>query len=540
MSGPDDPKRTPQSASPAPDFASAVQAMTSGRLAAARADLERLQAAHPQNAVAPRLLAEVAARAGDLGEAEALLRRALALDPAFADARINLASLLLQQNRFADALGEIDQINAPSRDRDRLARLRAAALTRLGRHAEAIATYREALVATPSDPQLQLSLGHLLKAIGDRAGAIACYRTALAIKPGFGAGWWGLANLKVHVFDDADIAAMQHAVETAPLEDALRINFALGKAFEDRGDAAAAFAHYAAGNQARAEQQPYAPGKLEAICRASRALFTPAFLAAHASAAGDAEGPIFIVGMPRSGSTLVEQILASHPSVEGLSELPYIPAMAVSLEQESLGPGKRAQTYPQCLKDVPRERLDRLAAFYLERVDAHRRTTRPWFIDKMPNNWLHVGLMAMILPGARIIDVRRHPLACGLSNFKQHFASGQEYSYGLEQFGHYYRCYGEMMRHWDEVRPGAVERVIYEHLVADPDAEIRRLLAALGLRFDPACLAPHAATRVVATPSAEQVRQPISAAATEHWRAFEPWLGPLKSALGPVLDDWTH
>lgn len=539
MSSPDDPPYPQRSASPAPDFAPAVEAMTAGRLSAARALLDRLIAAHPKNAVVNRLLAEVAARGGDLDEAERLLRRALALDPAFIDARINLVSVLHRQHRFADALGEIGSPDA-AQDGDRLARLRASALTRLGRHDEAIEAYRQALARAPRDPQLKVSLGHLLKAVGDRAGAIACYRSALELLPGFGSAWWSLANLKTYAFDDADITAMQNLVEFAAPGDALRIRFALGKAFEDRGDAAAAFMHYAAANQAKAEERPYAPDKIEAILHASHALFNPAFLAARASAAGDAAGPIFIVGMPRSGSTLVEQILASHASVEGLSELPYVPAIASRLERGAFGSRGQAPLYPQCLDNLPREEFERLGESYLERAREHRQTERPYFVDKMPNNWLHVGLIWLMLPGARIIDVRRHPVACGFSNFKQHFSSGQEFGYGLEQFGHHYRCYVDLMRHWDTVRPGAVQRVIYEQLVADPETEIRRLLTALGLPFDPACLAPHAATRAVATPSSEQVRQPISAAAIEQWRDFEQWLDPLKLALGPALDDWTR
>ena len=541
MSEGSDIDRRPPAASP-PAAERAIAAMSAGRLAAARVILEQLLAAQPRDAIAKRLLAEVAARTGKLDEAERLLRQALEIDPSFADARVNLATVLQMQNRLADALDQLQRIDDSARERYGVGARRASVLGRLGRFDEAIVAYHQAFKRAPGDRQLALNLGHMLKAVGDRAGAIAHYRRALAISPGFGAAWWSLANLKTYRFDDSDIAAMQAIIaDGEQAQDVLRAHFALGKAFEDEGDAAAAFAHYGEGNRLRSAQLFYRGDKIDAIIRSSRQMFTPAFFDARAPGGCGVEGPIFIVGMPRSGSTLVEQILGSHPLVEGLSELPYIADLAKQAEIAALEPGASDQTsaYPRSLEALSTEELRSMAAVYLERVAAHRRSGRPMFIDKMPNNWMHVGLIWLMLPNAKIIDVRRHPLACGFSNLKQHFAAGQEFAYDQEHFGHFYSSYLASMRLWEEIRPAAVHCVIYERLVAEPEIEIRRMLEYLGLEFDPACLNAHDNDRAVATPSAEQVRQPISAEFTEYWRRYEPWLGPLKAALGQALKNWS-
>jgi len=343
--------------------------------------------------------------------------------------------------------------------------------------------------------------------------------------------------MKTVKFSDDDVAAMERAVASpaTSVDDRFRIQFALAKAYEDRKDVDRAFAQLRAANASRAAQVNHDPERVTALVDRSIELFTPEFMSRPG---GDpAPDPIFILGLPRSGSTLVEQILASHPLVEGTGELPDIIAIARSLEPTTpIGNG--LVDYPFQLADLGPDELEELGHLYLERTRVQRKTDRPFFIDKMPNNWLHVGLIRRILPNAKIVDTRRHPLACGFSNFKQYYARGQEFSYDLGHFGRYYRDYVRLMRHFDDVATGAICRVIHEDLVADPEAEVRRLLDCLGLGFDEACLRFHESSRPVRSASAQQVRQPIRAETTESWRRFERYLGPLKKALGPILNDW--
>jgi hypothetical protein len=280
--------------------------------------------------------------------------------------------------------------------------------------------------------------------------------------------------------------------------------------------------------------------KVTALVEETERVFTADLLKSRARDGCNAPDPIFILGMPRAGSTLIEQILASHSSIEGTAELPELISLARDLEPDERDYADGAwRRYPSILAELPADRLKELGELYMERTRAYRYTDRPLFTDKLPNNWMHVGLVQLILPNAKIIDARRHPLACGFSNFKQHFARGQEFSYDLERFGLYYRDYVRLMRHFDAVAPGAVHRIIHEQLIADPEAEIRRLLDYVDVPFEEACLRFHETERPIRTASSEQVRRPLSAEATEQWRRFEQWLGPLKEALGPALEDWT-
>jgi len=312
-------------------------------------------------------------------------------------------------------------------------------------------------------------------------------------------------------------------------EDRFHLHFALGKALEDRGRAEPAFAHYAEGNRLRRAGIDYDPEEISGHVRRSTALFTAGFLAAREGQGCPAPDPIFILGMPRAGSTLIEQILASHPQVEGTMELPDIPALAKGLGARKLK--SEPSAYPECLADLGADQLRALGEDYLETTRVQRKTDRPFFIDKMPNNWAHVGLIRLILPNARIIDARRHPLACCFSNFKQHFARGQGFSYDLAELGLYYRDYVTLMAHFDAVQPGRIHLMLNEALIDDPEAEVRRLLDHLGLPFDPACLRFHENERAVRTASSEQVRRPINREGIDAWRAYELWLGPLKDAL---------
>ena len=515
----------------------AAQALLDGDLPTAELILRERLKARPTDVAAIRMMAELAARLGRYQDSENLLRRALELAPAFAAARANLATVLYKQNRAAEALAELDRLELSGDEGVAQQNLKAAALGRLGSFDEAIGLYEQVLARSSDQPKVWMSYGHVLKTVGRQADSVAAYRRAIAAAPALGEAWWSLANLKTIAFSQADISAMGAALVAPGLsdEDRLHLHFALGKALEDAGQAEAAFCHYAEGNRLRRAMIAYDPDEITAYVRRSRALFTPEFIDSRDGQGCPAADPIFILGMPRAGSTLVEQILATHPAIEGTMELPDIPALVRRLSGRGRG-GDSA--YPECLAGLEPAELRALGEEYIERTRVQRRTDRPLFIDKMPNNWAHVGFIRLILPNAKVIDARRHPLACGFSNFKQHFARGQAFSYSLEEMGLYYRDYVTLMTHFDAVLPGYVHRLIHERLVERPEAEVRGLLDFLGLPFDPACLRFYETGRPVRTASSEQVRRPISFEGLDQWKAFDRWLGPLKSALGPVLDSY--
>ncbi len=521
-----------------PDLLRAGQALTVNDLPTAEALLRPYLKRRPTDVAAIRMMAELAARVGRLVDSENLLRRALELAPGFTAARANLATILYKQNKPSEAIAELETIEREGRSNLGHTSLKAAALGRIGGHEEALGLYRLLLDARPDEPKLWMSYGHILKTVGDQAESVAAYRRAIAIQPSLGEVWWSLANLKTIRFDKSDIAAMEAALGAPDLadEDRFHLHFALGKAIEDRGDASASFAHYAEGNRLRRALLSYDSDTMHEHVERSIALFTPDFFAARADQGCQSTEPIFILGMPRAGSTLVEQILASHPAIEGTSELPDIPLIARRLGGKKSAAGPNA--YPDCLADLDPATLHALGEEYLDRARVQRFTDRPLFIDKLPNNWAHVGMIRLILPNARIIDARRHPLACGFSNFKQHYARGQNFAYDLAEIGAYYADYVTLMRHVDAVQPGLAHSVIHENLVDDPEAEVRRLLDYLKLPFDPACLAFHENKRAVRTASSEQVRRPISRDGLEQYRAFEDWLGPLKASLGANGKQW--
>jgi len=521
-----------------PELLAAGRALFDNDLPTAEGILRPYLKRRPTDVAAIRMMAELAARIGRLVDAENLLRRAVELAPAFTAARANLATVLYKQNRAGDAIAELERIEQEGSANLGHASLKAAALGRIGGHEEALELYRVLLDARPNEPKLWMSFGHILKTVGEQAESVAAYRRAIAIQPTLGEVWWSLANLKTIRFDDADIAAMESALKQPGLgkQDRFHLHFALGKALEDKGKVAASFGHYAEGNALRRTLLDYSPDDVRRHVERSMALFTPAFFAARDGLGCPSSDPIFILGMPRAGSTLVEQILASHPAIEGTAELPDLPSIARRLDERKQR-GDESH-YPECLASLSADQVKALGEEYLERASVQRFTDRPLFIDKLPNNWMHVGLIRLILPKARIIDARRHPLACGFSNFKQHYARGQRFSYDLAEIGVYYSDYVRLMRHFDVALPGYVHRVIHEDLVDDPEGEVRRLLDYLGLPFDPACLAFHENPRAVRTASSEQVRRPINRDGFDQWKPVEAQLEPLKSALGQVLQDW--
>ncbi|MBU6266842.1 MAG: sulfotransferase [Sphingomonadales bacterium] len=485
----------------------------------------------PFDVAAIRMFAELAGRIGRYRDAENLLRRALELSPAFTAARANLALVLYRQNRAEEALAELDRVVAEDPDNPGHANLQAAAYGRIGDFDEALALYAQVLDRAPEQPRVWMSYGHMLKTVGRQADGVAAYRRALDHAPALGEAWWSLANLKTVRFDDGDLAAMRSALARDDIadDDRFHLDFALGKACEDRGDADAAFAHYAAGNALRREGLRYDAAETTRFVDQLIGLATPEFVAARAGMGCGAPDPVFVLGMPRAGSTLVEQILASHSAVEGTSELPDMPVLA-----------RRDKAYPAGLPGLGAGELAALGEEYLKRTRIQRKTDRPLFIDKLPNNWAHVLFIALVLPNATIIDARRHPLGCCFSNFKQHFARGQAFSYSLADMGAYYRDYVRLMAHIDKVMPGRVHRVIYEDMVEHTEREVRSLLDHCGLPFEPACLAFHETERAVRTASSEQVRRPIFREGTSGWQPFAAHLDPLRAALGPVLDDWRH
>jgi tetratricopeptide (TPR) repeat protein len=522
-----------------PDIARANDAMLADDFVSAERFLRSALQRRPNDFVALRMLGEIAASAGFLTDAEALFRRALEQAPGFAYARLHLASALHDQERSGEAVAEIEKLTDDLLEFEGVKDLRADALGRIGEYEQAIDLYQAIVRANPANLDIWTRLAFLLKTVGRSDEGVEACRRALEVRGDYGEAWWLLADFKTFKFSDEDIEKLRGLIGTPgrAAEDQLRLHFALGKALEDRGDAAGSFEQYRAGNEIRAAQVMNDPWRVTGLVERTERLFTPDFLAAHAGSGDPAPDPIFIVGLPRSGSTLVEQILASHPTIEGTSELPDIYVLIRELEPDPrIAPN--ATPYPELLADLAIQRFRELGALYLERTRFQRKTDRTFFIDKMPNNWMHIGFIQLILPNAKIIDVRRHPLACGFSNFKQLYARGQEFSYDLAHFGRHYADYVRLMAHWDRVSPGRVHRLVHERLVEDPEAEIRRLLDYLGLPFDEACLNFHETKRPVRTVSAEQVRQPIRKDVVESWRAFEAELGQMKDALGPTLEHW--
>jgi len=484
----------------------------------------------PEDVAAIRMLAELAGRIGRNRDAEMLLRRALELAPAFHAARSNLALVLHRQNRTEEALDELAKLSVVDPDNPGYANLKAAALGRIGEFEEAIALYEILLQRGSKHPKVWMSYGHALKTVGRQEESIEAYRRAVALQPALGEVWWSLANLKTVRFSDADVASMEAALTGSNLaiEDRFHLEFALGKAYEDRKDPARSFGHYASGNALRRAQMRYDPDEIGSQVDRAIETFTSQFFASRAAYGCDAPDPIFILGMPRAGSTLIEQILSSHSQVEGTMELPDIPALANQIQEGGA-------SYPEALVTLSAEETRRLGQSYLDRTHIQRKEGKPFFIDKLPNNWLHIGFIHLILPNAKIIDARRHPLDCCFSNFKQHFARGQGFSYGLEDVGRYYVDYVRLTAHFDAVQPVRVHRVIHERLLDDPEGEISALLQALDLPFEDACLNFHHNKRAVRTASSEQVRRPINREGVGQWLPYEPWLTPLKTALGSVL-----
>jgi tetratricopeptide (TPR) repeat protein len=517
-----------------PRLMEAARALCENKLSIAEHTLRTHLKAHPTDVAAIRMLAEVAARLGRLEDSEKLLRRALELAPSFLAARHNYALVLHRQTKAPEALAQIDLLLAAEPDNPSYRFLQASALTRIGEYDRAIEIYESVLERHGANARGWMSLGHARKTAGYTQPSIDAYQSAIAHAPSFGEAYWSLANMKTYRFSEAMIAQMESQLQREDIspEDRFHLHYALGKAYEDSADFAASFRHYDLGAKLRRDSISYSADDTTTFTDRQIAFFAPQRLAAHAGQGHPTTDPIFVVGLPRAGSTLIEQILSSHSAVEGTMELPDIIAIA-----KRIGGGHlHGDSYPNALANFTPEQFHALGQEYLDRTRVQRKTDRPFFIDKMPNNFQHVGFIHMILPNAKIIDARRHPIGNCFSAFKQHFARGQTFSYDLNDLGRYYSDYVRLMAHVDAALPGRIHRVQYEDMIADPETQIRRLLAYCDLPFEAACMEFHTNTRAVRTASSEQVRQPLYGDAVEQWRNYETWLEPLKAALKPVLD----
>jgi predicted Zn-dependent protease len=525
-----------KSATKDPRLLEPAAALVENKLAQAEALLRAHLKQYPTDIAALRMLAEVAARLRRYADAEILLARCLELSPSFTHARFHYALVLYRQAKSAEALPQIERLVASDAQNPGYRNLKAALLATLGDYSESLDIYEAVLKEYPEQAKVWMSYGHALKTARRQSDSIAAYRKAILIQPTLGEAYWSLANLKTFRFTDADVAQVRAALGRDDLtaDDRLHFEFALGKALEDAACYEESFAHYAAGNAIRREHQRHDADENTAFVRRSKALYTTEFFATRTGAGALAPDPIFILGLPRAGSTLLEQILASHSLVEGTMELPNIPAIAHELAGRT--PKDAEPRYPQVMSGLTHAELRNLGERYLADTRIQRKGAAPFFIDKMPNNCLNVGLIHLILPNAKIIDARRHPLGCCFSGFKQHFARGQNFSYALEDIGRYYRDYVELMAHFDAVLPGRIHRVFYERMIEDTEREVRRLLAFCGLPFEDQCLRFYENARAVRTASSEQVRRPIFHEGIDHWRHYEAWLGPLKEALSPVLE----
>ena len=519
-----------------PELAEAYAAFDQNRLEASELQVQRCVRAGTNDVAAFTLLAAIALRRGDDLAEETHLNRILAQAACDSNAREQLVRLLIRQGRTEQALLLIERLLAVEPGRSAYLLLKLLALQSADRHAESLAIITQLLAEHPDDADIWLIAGNQQRYMNQSRQAVDSYLRAIAIRPGIGMAYWALSNLESHRFASQDIENMQRRLALVPPTGADRtgLEFALGKALEDRSEFAASFEHYAHGNRLARATFNYDPKAMTAFVQRFKATFSTGFFAERADWGQPARDPIFIVGLPRSGSTLLEQILASHSGAEGTRELPYIPTIA----RELAGTPETAARYPEQLASLSKSAVETLAARYLASARKHRLLGKPRFVDKMHGNFASLGLIHLLFPQAAIIDCRRHPLACGFACYKQLFSPGMNFAYDLRELGLYYRDYADLMNHIDAVLPGRVYRLHYERLVADTENEVRRLLDYCQLPFEPQCLRFHENRRVVQTISSDQVRRPIYTAALEQWRHFDPWLDPLKTALKELVDDY--
>ena len=519
-----------------PEVVTATGLFEDGDLDAAEPMVRAHLLKHGDQVEAMRLLARIGIARKVFDDAELLLAAVLGLAPEYRAARKEYAEVLIELHKYPEARRELEQLlNKDCDNRQYYQELYATTSVGLGEHERAVALYRDLLEGTPADADLHLSIAHALKTLGRRDEAIESYRKAAASRPNFGDAYWSLANLKTYRFTDEELGRLRAAEADSAigLIDRFHLCFALGKALEDQGEFAESFRYYEMGNALKRSQSPYLPEIIESNTRRQIEVCTAEFFASRRGWGVQNPDPILIVGLPRSGSTLIEQILASHSTVEGTQELANIQQIVGTLRGRDPDPNN--SRYPRILAQLTAEDFRQLGEKYIADTRVYR-TNKAFFIDKMPNNFRHLGLIHLMLPRAKIIDARREPIACCFSNLKQLFAQGQEFTYGVEYIARYYRTYLELMRHWDRVLPGWILRVHHENVVDDLEGNVRRILEFCGLDFEPRCIEFHKTVRSVRTASSEQVRLPIYRQGLDQWKNFEPWLEPLKEALGDALN----
>lgn len=523
-----------------PALQKAVAALRNGRPDITEDILTEFLETNPDHVNAIKMLAEAAIACDRNEDASALLERCLELAPDFAAARYRLVSSYYLQNRVHEAMPHIDMLLERDPLNPQFRTMKASLLGQMGSDLEALDLFEGLVREYPMHPSSWVSYGHALKSAGKQEEGVTAYRKAIELLPQLGGGYWSLANLKTFKFSERDIVEMQSQLERPDLRVEARVQFyfSLGKAHEDLKQFERSFENYQRGNALWRSTVEYDAEKTHAFVEACKEIFTPDFFKDLKGVGCYARDPIFVVGLPRAGSTLIEQILSSHSQIEGTMELPNVTSLARHLNEDNAA--SEGPTYPELLGYLDPAEFERRGEEYIQDTRRHRVLNRPFFVDKMPNNYAHIPLIHLILPNAKIIDARRHPMGSCFSNFKQHFARGQHFTYALTDVGRFYRDYVELMAHWDYVLPGRVHRVIYEQMVENPEHEIRRMLDHIGLPFEEGCLHFHETERAVRTASSEQVRTPLYKSGVDHWRNFEPWLGPLKEALGTVLDDYPN
>ena len=490
-----------------------------------------------KNVEAMRLLAEIGSKLQILDDAEFLLESCVAFEPDYDRARMDYVQVLHKRQKFQKALQQATQLHTSNPDNIAYEIALASENQAVGDFDQALAIYQRVIARKPNAHTVHSARGHALKTIGRTSDAIQSYRAAYEAKPDYGDAYWSLANLKTYQFTEQELTDMrqQEQLASTSQNDRAQLCFSLGKALEDRQQFAESFSFYERGNRLKQEQGQYRPERIAADVKTQKELFDADFFTRHEGSGCPSSAPIFVVGLPRAGSTLLEQILASHSQIDGTMELANIIGLAHRLHsRRAMQKGER---YPAILSQLSAEQLQNFGEDFIRDTQFHR-GSGAYFVDKMPNNFRHIALIQLILPNAKIIDARRHPMACCFSGFKQLFAEGQEFSYGLESIGRYYRAYVDLMRHWDQVLPGKVLRVQHEDVIADLDSQVRRILDYCELPFEQQCLDFHKTERAVRTPSSEQVRQPIYQSGMQQWQHYAEHLGPLQEALGPALQNY--
>jgi cytochrome c-type biogenesis protein CcmH/NrfG len=504
-----------------PILAEVKRLLDNGQIGPADFLVQKFLADTPNDPEALRLAAAIAARSDKLAQADSLLRRALSLTPSFACAKADMWALLHQQSEALDNIAAAKPASPPDAS---------------VQFEQAVRAGEDRVEKSPESARAWLEYGHMLRLAGRHEDSVAAYRRATGLKPDCGDAWWSIADLKTAQLNSKDRQQISEVLAAGSIDetDEIGLHFALGKAFGDAADAASSFNHYAAGNALKASRSRFDVSNVTEYVKKSEKIFSADFFKSREGSGHPARDPIFIVGMPRSGSTLVEQILASHGSVEGTEELPYLGNLAALLA-DGRRAGLERSSFVEQLTEAGPDLLADIGGAYLWNANARRLTSRPFFIDKTPRNWLYLPLIKMALPNARVIDVRRNPLECCWSNFRQLFADSGESSYSFDDLGAYYTAYVGFMDHFDHALPGFVHRVFYERLVSEPEAEVRSLADYLDIPFEPGMLRFHENPRAVKTSSSEQVRRPIATDSLNQAAPYEEWLAPLKTALGPVL-----